>query len=178
MLNNIPNRTYPLIQPRISALVKNVANPQTSLTPYYLTKRFGATTQRYEATEQAVQFLFEQGNWRKATRQGVRTAAIADRRSSVARCSSTTTLASVDLSSRSSTPTTSLRTPWGEDRALRRGGRDFQPATRDLRRRMDEGEYYECSLEEAGTVLEAPAVERQGRHLCRSAGGRFGRIHA
>lgn len=78
VLDNIPNRTYPLIQPRISALVKNVANPQTSLTPYYLVKRFGGDDPRYEATENVVQFMFEQGNWRKATRQAVKTCAIAD----------------------------------------------------------------------------------------------------
>lgn len=77
-LRGVPNLTYPLINPRVKALVKNVANPTTSLTPYNLVKRFGGTDPRYEYTEDAVQFLYELGNWRKAARKGVKAAAIAD----------------------------------------------------------------------------------------------------
>lgn len=77
-LRGVPNLTYPLINPRVKALVKNVANPTTSLTPYNLVKRFGGTDPRYEYTEDAVQTLFELGNWRKAARKGVKAAAIAD----------------------------------------------------------------------------------------------------
>jgi len=151
VLNNIPNRTYPLIQPRISALVKNVANPQTSLTPYYLTKRFGGDDPRYEATEQAVQFLFEQGNWRKATRQGVRTAAIAD--PALIRCQMLIDDDSGECRPEFKVihPDNFVAYPVGEkiERCVV-VGEIFNQLRGDLRRRMDEGEYYECSLEEAG----------------------------
>lgn len=150
VLNNIPNRTYPLIQPRISALVKNVANPQTSQTPYYVVKRFGGDDAMYEATENTVQFLFEQGNWRKATRQAVKTCAIAD-----------PAIIRVQIRQDDDTgecipefkvihPDNFIAYPVGEkiERCVVTG-EIFNELRGDILRRMKEGDYYECDISNA-----------------------------
>lgn len=153
VLNNIPNRTYPLIQPRLSALVKNVANPQTSLTPYYVVKRFNGDDPSYEAIEDTVQFMFEQGNWRKATRKAVKTCAIADPAIIRVQMYQDDDTGECRPEFKVIHPDNFVCYPVGEKiESAVVVGEIFNELRGDIAREIKEGDYYEVDLAQAGST--------------------------
>lgn len=159
-IKNCANRVYPIIQPRINALVKNVANPITSISPYYFVKRFGGDDEAYEATENGVQFLMETGNWRKATKRAVRSSGVYGLAiiqvemvvdDTTGQCNPVFTVIQ---------PDDFIAYPAGvkiEDCVLT--GRVFNELRGDIKRRQQDGEYFDCEFSDGpSSMLEESNV--------------------